>query len=720
MKNHRPSSSGLTETISGSVFEPGDRIEIQFDRYLAEIGLVPIDGPARNLLGAAAETNDVILRDQQQQFVKCRFDRDAGVLESSELKKLFLPGGYKRLLLELLQRAPLTFSIIGPQDSDLAQASPIELFSPKVTGGVTVRFNSSDRAILEESAKGQFGSKRQYDLNLSANRLALCPRFDQFLCFPFLRDVVIYEHQTNTVRTVLGKLHGRALLCDEVGLGKTIEAGMVLLELLLRRLAKRILILTPPSLVAQWEEEMRRKFNLSFVTYDSETFRACGSEGWEKFERVVASFHTAKQPQHATAIEKIHYDFVIIDEAHHFRNSSTRLWQFANNLKKKFILLLTATPVQNNLEELHNLITLLSPGQLGTLKAFRREHMVRGNKLLPKDLVKLRRALSEVMIRNRRATVGIQMTRRFAKTIQLDLNPDEKKIYQDVSAFLREQLRKSAGINRMTLRTVQMELGSSPDAAALTLKKMGNRLAHLLPQLEKFNERIEGLKTSAKSLRLLELVQSWPEKLIVFTQYRATQQHLAKVLGEAGIEFVLFHGALGRMEKEDVIKRFRTTARILVSSESGAEGRNLQFCRAIANYDLPWNPMRIEQRIGRVSRVGQTQDVYVFNFSANETIEAAILHLLDAKINMFQMVIGEIEMILGILDEEQDFEDVVLETWVQSSSEDEFKQRMQTLGEKLISAKEEYLRFKEHDEKLFGDAFETSPVRSDMAEHHNA
>jgi len=210
---------------------------------------------------------------------------------------------------------------------------------------------------------------------------------------------------------------------------------------------------------------------------------------------------------------------------------------------------------------------------------------------------------------------------------------------------------------------------------------------------------------SAKVERLLALLRDFPDKIVVFTQFRMTQAHLFRVLSQAGDPAALFHGGLSRLEKEQAIRAFQGQTRILLSTESGSEGRNLQFCHAICNFDLPWNPMRIEQRIGRLSRIGQTRDVHVFNLVSAGTIEADLLHLLEAKINMFELVIGEIEMILGNLDEEREFEDIIFDLWAQSEDEDQFGRRMEELGRRMIDAKQAYLRQHEYDDRLFGDRF---------------
>ena len=193
--------------------------------------------------------------------------------------------------------------------------------------------------------------------------------------------------------------------------------------------------------------------------------------------------------------------------------------------------------------------------------------------------------------------------------------------------------------------------------------------------------------------------------MVIFTQFLATQDLLQARLRDAGHDVAVFHGGLSRLEKEAAIARFRGPARLLLCTEAGSEGRNLQFAHAVCNFDLPWNPMKIEQRIGRLSRIGQTQDVHVFNLVAAGTVEATVLHLLEAKLNMFELVIGEIDMILGNLDDEREFQDVVADLWIDSADGDDFARRIDALGERLLEAKRAYLEQRRHDDRLFGNQF---------------
>jgi SNF2 family DNA or RNA helicase len=401
------------------------------------------------------------------------------------------------------------------------------------------------------------------------------------------------------------------------------------------------------------------------------------------------------------------YDLVIVDEAHHLRNARTALWQFVNGLKKTYLLLLTATPVQNDLEELFNLVTLLLPGQLRTLKAFRRDHVARGDRRQPRNPEGLRRLLAGVMVRNRRATTGVALTHRVARTLLVDPNPPERTLYAGLSDFLLDRYRRGTGITRMVVQTLQMELGSSPRAAAATLQRLLAREG-LEPEahegLQGFLSLAQGVSQEGKGRALQDLIKSWDDKLLIFTRYRATPDHLARLLARAGEACALYHGGLSRQEKEEAVRAFHGPCRILVSTEAGGEGRNLQFAHGLLNYDLPWNPMRIEQRIGRLSRVGQTREVHVFNLVARGTIEETLLAVLDAKINMFELVIGEIDMILGELETDQDFEELVTDLWLAAADRDDFRRRMDALGDRLLGAKQAYLEARALDDRLFGDA----------------
>jgi SNF2 family DNA or RNA helicase len=601
------------------------------------------------------------------------------------------------------------YRLLVERDSTSHQtSSPAARLMTAVQSG-EIEFESTDFDLLHRPAPQM--TPLDFDLGLRAARLASHPGFDRLIALPMVREMELLEHQTRTAMTVLRRLRGRAMLCDEVGLGKTIEAGLVLSELLMRGLVRSVLVLTPPSLITQWQGEMRRKFGIELVSHDNPAFRERGTGAWTSHDRVIVSQHTAKREPHRSAILGRKWDMVIVDEAHHLRNRTTAIWKFASEIQKQFILLLTATPVQNNLEELFNLVTLLEPGLLSTQRDFSRRFISKGDKLTPKNVDELHSLLSEVMIRNRRSTVGLQFTRRYARTESVKLTSSEKALYDAAAAMVRDQLNaetKASAINRMTLITLQMALGSSTAAASSMLENLLDKPILPVAQRQALIELSDQASLqghSAKAERLLGLLNEFPDKLVVFTQFRATQEMLQRRLAEAGHDAAVFHGSLSRLGKESAIEHFRESARLLICTESGSEGRNLQFAHGLCNFDLPWNPMKIEQRIGRLSRIGQTRDVHVFNLVAAGTVEAAVLHLLEAKLNMFELVIGEVDMILGNLDDEKEFEDMIADEWAAAANADEFAARMEVLGNRLLAAKAAYFRQRTQDEKLFGNRF---------------
>ncbi|MBI4652385.1 DEAD/DEAH box helicase family protein [Candidatus Desantisbacteria bacterium] len=516
-----------------------------------------------------------------------------------------------------------------------------------------------------------------------------------------MKGVEKYWYQIETVKKVLKNFHGRVLLSDEVGLGKTIEAGMILKEYLLRGMVKNILILTPAPLVSQWKEEMLEKFDINFVTTDDALFHDNHFLFW-KNKFIIASIHTAKSAKNSANVINEFFDLVVVDEAHHLKNQNTLAWKLVNEIKKRFIFLLTATPVQNNLIELFNLITLLKPGQFKTKKSFKAEYVQKGDESKPIHKDALRELLKDVMIRNTRSAIDVKLPKRFATTLKLDPTEIEREIYMNISEFIKET---GENIPSRTVQLLMQEAGSSPFALKKTL--INSQFAHLSGGVGAIIKKIDKIDVICKEKALLELILKNPdEKKVIFTQYLKSMDYIMHILNKNNLKFVTFRGDMTTHEKDQSINSFKENVPILLSSESGGEGRNLQFCNTIINFDLPWNPMKIEQRIGRLHRIGQTRDVFIFNLSIKNTIEDYIINILDNKINMFEMVIGEIEPILGYLGEDKEFENIIFEIWLRNSTQDKIEKGFNEFGENMIKAKTEYLNSKEIDKEIFGEDYE--------------
>ena len=326
---------------------------------------------------------------------------------------------------------------------------------------------------------------------------------------------------------------------------------------------------------------------------------------------------------------------------------------------------------------------------------------------MPINKEKLQELLRDVMIRNTRSLVDAKLPMRFASTIIVAPSDLEKEIYDGITALLRKWFTndKLNKLNRMVLNTLIMQAGSSPFALRDTLANMKN--TENAAEIDSLMALIGNVPYLSKGKALIEIMQKNPaEKKVVFTQYLKTMEYITSLLTEHRLPYVTFSGRMNNRQKDEAINRFKDDVKIMVCSEVGGEGRNMQFCNTLINYDLPWNPMRIEQRIGRLHRIGQERDVFIFNLAVSDSIEGYILDILDSKINMFELVVGEIEPILGHYAEDKDFEDIVMDLWIKSSSEEELKKGFDGIGDDLVRAKEAYVNTKALGTEIFAEDFE--------------
>jgi len=531
--------------------------------------------------------------------------------------------------------------------------------------------------------------------------LRLQKGFDELLSLAGSVGVEHFWYQLETVRRILRDFRGRVLLADEVGLGKTIEACLALREYWLRGLVRKALILTPPSLVDQWVDELHSKFGLTAVTPETGGYLGDAAGFWARHNLVVASLALARQPANRTRLAAQQYDLVIVDEAHYLKNRATAAWQLVNELRKRFLFLLSATPVGNNLAELYNLILLLRPGLLSTEAQFRRDYGRAGALDEPAPREKLRGLLREVMIRNTRAHIDLRLPRRLAATQVVQPSRAEADVLEGVEALIRDRYETSSA-ERRGLMMLQMQAGSSVSALTRALE----RYAEADGEIDTIRQALARVDASAKTRALVDLLRRSPEKTIVFTNFLATLDELRDALEVEGFRVAVFHGGLTPAQKNAAMAAFEADADVLVSSHVGGEGHNLQFCRTVVNYDLPWNPMTIEQRIGRVHRIGQTREVYVFNLCLAGSVEQYILKVLHEKVNLFELVAGEMEMILGELDGDVDFASLVMDLWARVADAAERDEAFEQLGERLVRAKERYDGTRELDRALFREDYE--------------
>lgn len=530
-----------------------------------------------------------------------------------------------------------------------------------------------------------------YLLRLRAEEHALIKGFDNLISLNSL-NIIHYQHQLDTAFRVLNQMRGQALLADEVGLGKTIEAGIIMKELIERGLVRKVLILTPASLVAQWQEELFTKFGETFIIAENQA-------DWKE-DKIITSLSKAQRPEVSKLIYQHNYDLLIIDEAHKLKSRFTQRFKFVNQIKKKYALMLTATPVHNDLTELYSLVTILKPGLLGTIRAFKRQYISKQDAKQPKNEARLKKLLSEVMIRNRRSGVGIEFPSRRAAIYHFNLTKEEEKLYHEVTSYIREEFKAETKnqYHLLSLTTLQKELCSSAPAVQATLLKMADREQYPRKTRERlrfFTELADKIRSPRKIDALLEIIHQFKGKFVIFTEFLHTLFYLRDTLEIRGISTRIFHGGMNLSQRMEAIRDVEERAQVLISTQAGGEGLNLQFCHQMINYDLPWNPMMVEQRIGRLHRLGQKEEVLIFNLSTNGTIEAHVLELLAKKIRLFELVIGELDLILGVIDTKKSFEQMITDMWIESQSNAELNQKFDELGNKILKARQKFRKIKE-------------------------
>ncbi len=602
---------------------------------------------------------------------------------------------------------------------------------------------------------------------------------DRFSMSLFDAAVDLNPHQIEAALFALkSPLSKGVILADEVGLGKTIEAGIVLCQFWAER-KRRLMVICPASLRKQWALELEEKFNLPTRVLDTKAFRDEQRKGRAPLSEkavLIMSFNYANALR--DELKAIAWDLVVVDEAHKLRNAyrpSNKVGQgirWATEDCRK--LLLTATPLQNSLVELFGLSTLIDEHLFGDLNAFRAQYVNAGS-----SIIDLRQRLSEFCKRTLRnqVTEFIRYTERRTITRPFKPSDDEHALYEAVSAFLQrsDSYALPQRQRHLTALILRKLLASSSQAIAATLDTLRARLEVLRdeqtqsdPELaerlieaediendlldeilaedadarasettpvaidrQKLREEIgilhqlatwaRGIGIDTKTKTLLKALEIGFEqmattgaarKALIFTESRRTQEYLKRFLENHGYQgqVVVFNGTNGGPEataiyerwvdknrdtgrvsgsravdvRTALIEHFRDEATILLATEAAAEGINLQFCSLVINYDLPWNPQRIEQRIGRCHRYGQKHDVVVINF-LNERNDAdrRVLELLSEKFSLFNGVFGASDEVLGTIESGVDFEKRILAIYQECRTPEEIETAFRKLQEEM-------------------------------------
>lgn len=610
-----------------------------------------------------------------------------------------------------------------------------------------------------------------------------------------------------------------AILADEVGLGKTIEAGLILSQLWAER-KRRILCILPANLRKQWNRELIEKFFIDSTILESKNFRAIKKEhGCNPFEQkdrvVICSYQFARS--RVEEMQLVPWDLVVIDEAHRVRNVYKKSNKIARAIRdavqSRPKVLLTATPLQNSLMELFGLVSFVDPLLFGSEETFRSQFASKAANVTAVQFEELRHRIRPVCQRTlrRQVTEYVPYTNRMSITQDFTPTDNEVRLYEVVSAYLQkpELVALPSGQRKLITLMLRKILASSSFAIAATLGKLITRLERILAEMpnasssisdvlgedvehadevedewpdeedsdyEETNSHIdlkenvtaeiselrdykklaESIQENAKGNALLTALKQGmskadelkaPRKALIFTESRRTQAYLKELLEQNGYagQLVTFNGTntdadskriygewMQQHAGEDsitgsptadmrsaLVDYFRNTATIMIATESAAEGVNLQFCNLVVNYDLPWNPQRIEQRIGRCHRYGQKFDVVVINFvNRKNEADQRVFQLLSEKFRLFDGVFGASDEVLGTLESGVDFEKRIADIYQKCRTNDEIRNAFDALQSEL----EEQIRVRMDDartkllEHFDQDVHERLRIRSEQTQ----
>lgn len=594
------------------------------------------------------------------------------------------------------------------------------------------------------------GDAKLFFLAIEAHRIRNASQFDPLLAVN-VSQVDALPHQIEAVyHHILKNPRVRFLLADDPGAGKTIMAGLLLKELKYRRLVERTLVVVPGHLKDQWRREMKERFGEKFLVVDRGTINASwGFNVWQDQRQVITSLDFAKQDEVLESLRNSHWDLVIVDEAHKMaayrygndvkKTERYRLGEVLSRISR-FLLFLTATPHRGDPENFRLLVNLLEPELFANYDLL--EQAFRQNE----TTVFLRRLKEDL----KDATGRPLFPPRHVHTSTYRLSNDEKRLYNAVTQYVQESYNKALAKEKrnvaFALLILQRRLSSSVRAARRSLERRKGRLEELLklgkwliesPEVdedqvedlseadrvnleEQLLERLtsaethdelqkeidtldelitlarqaekQGIETKLGELRKVmecEEISQRREKLLIFTESRDTLEYLEENLKAWGYSVVTLHGAMSLDERIRAEHDFRHTAQVMISTEAGGEGINLQFCSLMVNYDIPWNPNRLEQRMGRIHRYGQQREVHVYNLVASDTREGTVLASLFEKLERIRAALGSDRVfdVIGEIIPGKSLQKLIVEAIASSRTLDEIAAEIRAIPDECVIEK---------------------------------
>ena len=618
---------------------------------------------------------------------------------------------------------------------------------------------------------------RKVFLALETKRYRFASLYDPLLAMNASK-VDPLPHQIEAVYGYVLKLpRVRFLIADDPGAGKTIMAGLIIKEMKLRNLAKRILIVVPGHLKDQWRRELKDRFEENFIVIDRGLLGAhYGENVWERYNQIITSMDFAKREDILPSLGPARFDLVVVDEAHKMsayaygdkvtKTDRYRLGEVLSKVADPHLLFLTATPHKGDPENFRLFIDLLEPGFFATSEMLRESIINKDNPLF------IRRMKEDLKDFEGRPL----FLPRYVKTVGFRLSDEEKKLYNDVSRYVSEQYNRALWNERrrgiaFALVILQRRLASSTYAILKSLERRKRRLEDIIEGVERTTapdrafdieeveemseqdrwkaeelwetlsvaENRQELDSEIKTLGELieqakaiiqkesevkvsqlrktmgELNSKFPgTKILIFTESKDTLDYLEKKIRSWGYSVNVIHGGMGLEERVEAERVFKNETQVMVATEAAGEGINLQFCNLMINYDLPWNPNRLEQRMGRIHRYGQTKEVFVFNLIATDTREGQVLSKLFDKLEEIKNALQS-EKVFDVISEVlygKNLSQLMLEAAASARSMDEILKELdikvdedyirrvrEDLGESLATRYIDYTRLREMAEK---------------------
>ena len=576
--------------------------------------------------------------------------------------------------------------------------------------------------------------------------------------------VIPLPHQLHVLERTLETRNIRYILADEVGLGKTIEAGMIIKELKARGLITRILVVCPTGLVSQWSVEMQEKFHEKFqviLPSDFDTIRRLtdNDDVYGQFDRVISSMDSIKpiekhagwsdervekyNQERVEAIINSGWDLIIIDEAHRVAGSSSDVARYKLGYllsqASPYLLLLTATPHNGKTEPFLRLIRLLDEQAFPNYKSIVKEqvapYLIRsekreaidnnGNLLFKKrytHLVELTWDERHSLQRQLYEMVSSYVSKTYDKArrnrkknmcliflmiiMQRMVTSSTAAVRQSLERRLHVLLEEETRANTMSeadLDERDIENGDTDAMEAISLDRTAEieELKMIISTAKQAEFQHHDVKVDALFDTIDALQSEDPaQKIILFTEFVGTQVYLKELLESRGCSVSVLNGSMDIEERNDALKEFKTTTSIFISTDAGGEGLNLQFANIIINYDLPWNPMKIEQRCGRADRIGQQRDVHIYNMIIGDTVESRVREVLEEKLSVIMKELG-VDKYSDVLDSEVaecDFTDAYMSSIGHASR---IEQNIYSVEKEMRQQAENALKYKDilHEEK---------------------